>query len=139
MVLTIGNFRRVKKLTKGDKILIAIIVIVNVISLFFIKNAAFNYDNKYVSIQVDGEEIKKIIFDSSVVGKQIPIETEYGYNLIEIGDGKVRVIEADCPDKLDVKQGYISKVGEVIVCLPNKLVIEIKGASSETDIDGLSR
>lgn len=128
-----------KKLTKGDKILIAIIIIVNVAALFFIKNAAFNYDAKYVSIQVNGKEIKKITFDSQTVGKQIPIKTEYGYNLLEIDDGRVRVIEADCPDKLDVKQGYISKVGEVIVCLPNKLVIEIKGASTETDIDGLSR
>ncbi len=92
---------------------------------------AFNYDEKYISIQVDGEEIKKIIFDNNLIGKTIPIETEYGYNLIEIGDEKVRVIEADCPDQLDVKQGYISKVGEVIVCLPNRLVIEIKGVEME--------
>ncbi len=128
-----------KALTRGDKILIAIIIIVNVAALFFVKNLAFNYENKYISIQVNGEEIKKITFDSNMVGKQIPIETEYGYNLIEIGDEKVRVIEADCPDQLDVKQGYISRVGEVIVCLPNKLVIEIKGGNIETDIDGLSR
>lgn len=128
-----------KELTRGDKILIAIIIIVNVAALFFVKNLAFNYENKYISIQVNGEEIKKITFDSNMVGKQIPIETEYGYNLIEIGDEKVRVIEADCPDQLDVKQGYISRVGEVIVCLPNKLVIEIKGGNIETDIDGLSR
>ncbi|NLY78007.1 MAG: NusG domain II-containing protein [Tissierellia bacterium] len=126
-------------MTRGDKILIAIIIIVNVAALFFVKNLAFNYENKYISIQVNGEEIKKITFDSNMVGKQIPIETEYGYNLIEIGDEKVRVIEADCPDQLDVKQGYISRVGEVIVCLPNKLVIEIKGGNIETDIDGLSR
>ena len=44
----------------------------------------------------------------------------------------------DCPDKLDVKQGYISKVGEVIVCLPNKLVIEIKGIDDERDVDYMS-
>lgn len=128
-----------KELTKGDKILIVAVIIINVISLWLVKNVAFNQDSKYISVQVNGEEIKKIIFDKNMVGKQIPIETEYGYNLLEIGDEKVRVIEADCPDKLDVKQGYISRVGEVIVCLPNRLVIEIKGTRAETNVDGLSR
>jgi len=129
----------VKELTKGDKILIVVVIIINVISLWLVKNVAFNHEDKYISVQVNGEEIKRITFDKNIVGKQIPIKTEYGYNLIEIGDEKVRVIEADCPDKLDVKQGYISRVGEVIVCLPNKLVIEIKGVKAETDLDGLSR
>jgi len=129
----------VKELTKGDKILIVAVIIINVISLWLVKNVAFNQNSKYISVQVNGEEIKRIIFDKNMVGKQIPIETEYGYNLIEIGDEKVRVIEADCPDKLDVKQGYISRVGEVIVCLPNRLVIEIKGTRAETNVDGLSR
>ncbi len=128
-----------KELTKGDKILIVAVIIINVISLWLVKNVAFNQNSKYISVQVNGEEIKKIIFDKNMVGKQIPIETEYGYNLLEIGDEKVRVIEADCPDKLDVKQGYISRVGEVIVCLPNRLVIEIKGTRAETNVDGLSR
>lgn len=126
-------------MTKGDKILIVTVIIINILALWFVRNAAFNYGEKYISIQVNGEEIKKITFDKNMVGKQIPIKTEYGYNLIEIGDEKVRVVEADCPDKLDVKQGYISRVGEVIVCLPNKLVIEIKGEAVETEIDGLSR
>lgn len=126
------------KLTKGDKLLILIVVIFSIISLIFVNKSVISYGEKYVSIQVDGKEIKKVIFDSSVVGKTIPIRTEYGYNLIEIGDEKVRVIEADCPDKLDVKQGYISKVGEIIVCLPNRLVIEIKGANTEINIDDIS-
>lgn len=127
-------------LTKGDKILIVSIVFLSVISLIYVKNFAFSDGESYVSIQVDGEEIKRVIFDKKIVGKTIPIETEFGYNLIEIGDKKVRVIEADCPDQLDVKQGYISRPGEVIVCLPNKLVIEIKGIGDdgEDDVDYIS-
>ena len=125
-------------LTKGDKYLIAFILIISLIALIYVKNSASNYKEKYISIQVDGKEIKKIIFDKNMIGKTIPIETEYGYNLIEIGDEKVRVIEASCPDKLDVKQGYISKTGEVIVCLPNRLVIEIKGVDGERDVDYIS-
>lgn len=122
-------------MTKGDKILIIMIVIISLTSMVITKSKAIGSNEKYVSIQVNGEEIKKILFDKSVIGKTIPIDTEYGYNLVEIGDGKVRVIEADCPDKVDVKQGYISLPNELIVCLPNRLVIEIKGSEEiETEI-----
>jgi hypothetical protein len=129
----------VKILTKGDKYLIIVIFIISLASLIYIKNSAFNYKEKYISIQVDGKEIKKIIFDKTIIGKTIPIKTQYGYNLIEIGDEKVRVIETDCPDKLCVKQRFISKTGEVIVCLPNRLVVEIKGIDDERDVDYISR
>lgn len=128
-----------KTLTKGDKYLIVFIVVFSLLSLVYTKKSAFNQNEKYISIQVNGEEVKKIIFDKKIIGSTIPIETEYGYNLIEIGDGKVRVIEASCPDKLDVKQGYISKTGEIIVCLPNRLTIEIKGIEDEKEVDHISR
>lgn len=104
----------------------------------YINRYAFSDQERYISVQVNGKEIKKILYDEKLIGHTIPIETEYGYNLLEIGDKKVRVIEADCPDKIDVKQGYIERVGETLVCLPNKLVIEIKGISKEDDIDIMS-
>lgn len=125
-------------MTKGDKYLIIFIIVISLLSLFYVKKAITRYDEKYILIQVDGKDYKKISFGPEVIGKKIPIETEFGYNLIEIGDGKVRVIDADCPDRLDVKQGYISNPGEVIVCLPNRLVIEIKGDSIDEDLDYIS-
>lgn len=121
-------------MTKGDKILIVVIIVISLVSLGFVRNGAIGHKEKYISIQVDGEEYKKIIFDKALIGKTIPIETEFGYNVIEIGDGEVRVIEADCPDKIDVLQGAISRPGEIIVCLPNRLVIEIKGSEETNDI-----
>lgn len=125
-------------MTKGDKYLIIFIIAISILSLVYVKKVAISYEKKYVVIQVDGKVYKKVFFGPEIVGEKIPIETKFGYNLIEIGDGKVRVIEADCPDKLDVKQGYISKPGEVIVCLPNRLVIEIKGEKKDKEIDSIS-
>ncbi len=122
-------------MTRWDKLLIIFILAISLVSMRFIKNKAINVGRKYVSIQTNGEEIKKIIFDKKIIGKTIPIETEFGYNLIEIGDERIRVIEADCPDQIDVKQGYISKTNEMIVCLPNRLVIEIIGLEEDGEVD----
>lgn len=122
-------------MTKADKLLIVIVILFSFISLGYINNQGFSDEEKYVSVQYNGEEIKKVIFDKQIIGTTIPIETDLGYNLIEIGDEKVRVIEANCPDQIDVKQGWISHIGETLICLPNRLVVEIKGLPTGDEVD----
>lgn len=53
-------------------------------------------------------------------------------NLLVIEGGSARLEDADCPDRLCVRQGAISRSGESIICLPHKLVITIEGRA-ETD------
>lgn len=48
-----------------------------------------------------------------------------GYNILVISDGRARITEADCPDQICVKAQGISSPGEVIACLPHKLIVEI--------------
>lgn len=126
-------------MTKGDKLLIIFVIMLSIGSMGYIKMQALSDNEKYISVQVNGDEIKRIIFDSKLVGATYDIDTEYGHNIIELGNDQVRVIEADCPDKIDVKQGYISKIGETIVCLPNKMVVEVKGIEEDTEIDIINR
>ena len=49
-----------------------------------------------------------------------------GKNHLVIHDGCARIEEADCPDKLCVKQGTVSESGESVVCLPNRVVVAVK-------------
>jgi len=57
-----------------------------------------------------------------------------GTNILVIEDGKAYVREADCPDGLCVRQGKISRAGERIICLPNRVVLEVVGGRSDTDL-----
>ena len=41
--------------------------------------------------------------------------------------GAIRVCDADCPDKICEERGAISKAGQTIVCLPNRIVIKVLG------------
>ncbi len=51
-----------------------------------------------------------------------------GTNVLAIEDGKAFMVEANCPGYQDcVETGKIFRVGETIVCLPNKVVVEIVG------------
>lgn len=47
-------------------------------------------------------------------------------NTVVIKDGYVSVSQADCKNQICVNHKKISKKGETIVCLPNKVIVEIK-------------
>ena len=67
------------------------------------------------------------------VNQEFTVETEDGYNLVTVKDGKIAVTEASCPDHYCMARGFCSG-GTQIVCLPNRLVIEFLG---EAEIDGI--
>ncbi len=48
------------------------------------------------------------------------------FNNVVIKDGEVFISEASCPDGVCVSHRAVSKVGETVVCLPNRLVVEIE-------------
>lgn len=59
-------------------------------------------------------------------------------NVCEIKDGKVRMIQAQCPDQLCIRQGAIGTSGGMIVCLPNQVTIEgEKADNSQADSSGV--
>ncbi len=60
-----------------------------------------------------------------------------GFNLVEVQGLKVRVSDADCPDRVCVKRGWLTSPGDQAVCLPHRLVVRIEGDGDE--LDGLSQ
>lgn len=88
----------------------------------------------------------RVTVDGSVYGtyalgeeQEIPIVQDgVTTNVLTIRDGKADMTEADCPDKLCVHQKAISKNHEMIVCLPNKVVVEVTG-SEDNGFDSIAR
>ncbi len=60
-----------------------------------------------------------------------------GGNTVEVERGRIRVADAGCPDHICVEQGWISDSAAPIVCLPNRLVIQIEGGPP-ADVDGVT-
>lgn len=58
-------------------------------------------------------------------------------NTVVIKNGEVYMKSADCPDQICVHQGHRSKDGESITCLPNRVVVEIKG-KTRSDVDTMT-
>jgi hypothetical protein len=81
-------------------------------------------ENAFVNITVDGKLLAEFPLDKDV---EYEVKTEYGRNLIVIDNGSVEVSEADCRGRDCVKFGKISSQGQLIMCLPHRLLITIKG------------
>lgn len=84
-----------------------------------------------VEVYVDGKLTYSYSLDKN---RTFEVYCDNGKNVVEIKDGKVSVIDADCNNRACVKSKAISKKGEQIVCLPHKLIVVIKGGS-EAELD----
>ncbi|UCG44014.1 MAG: NusG domain II-containing protein [candidate division WOR-3 bacterium] len=69
----------------------------------------------------------------------LPLEKERvvevpGENVvIEVQGNRVRISESDCPKRICLQTGWISRPGRPIVCVPKKLLIQVKGGRAELD------
>jgi len=93
-----------------------------------------NNNNLYATIKVDGKIHNTIDLPTTSEEKFI-IQTENGTNTILVNNNEINIVHADCKDELCVKQGSISKIGKTLICLPNKLIIEIKGDEYDSSDD----
>lgn len=88
-----------------------------------------------VIIYVDGI---KVMEHSLWQQKEIYIpQLEGNINKLIIRDKKAWIEEANCTDKLCQKQYPIAKNGQMIICLPHKVVIEIKNGNKLV-LDGIT-
>ncbi len=124
-----------RKFSKHDVILLCFIALFAVISMgFWFYQTLQSFDQ--VLIEVDGElygtyDIQKNQTISIVVDGEVS-------NTVVIENQTVTMIESTCPDHLCEHQGTISKNGEQIVCLPNRVVIQLK-TSEETGYDSIAQ
>lgn len=73
-------------------------------------------------------------FDLAKAEDQIlEIEFDGRINTVQIENGRIRMLEAECPDKTCVHMGWLSSGAMPIVCLPNHLSIEFADSSDNLD------
>ncbi len=54
------------------------------------------------------------------------------YNDTLVNDNRIKIIDANCPDQICVHHAAISKPGQTIVCLPHKVLVEVKSSNGAT-------
>jgi hypothetical protein len=67
---------------------------------------------------------------------EYPVQGTLGQAVLVVRDGEAWLRNAPCPLKICEGMGPVSKAGEIILCLPNRIQILVSG---EVDVDAVSR
>lgn len=105
----------------------AALILLSVFSLLYILLPKGQTAGMIAEIYQNGELITSIPLDEVREAYRFTVTGEDGHvNEIEVRPGSIGIISADCPDKLCVRQGFISDSRLPVTCLPNRLVIRLR-------------
>lgn len=113
---------------KGDCFAIAFVLILALLTAAAFIPRDIGSENAVVQVWQDGNLIRELPLNAD---ETFEYSDEYT-NLISVQNGKVSIIESDCPGADCVHSGWIRHSGRSIVCLPNRLEIRITGSA---DVD----
>ena len=117
-----------KKNYKRDLLLVGILLLAAL--LLFALTRGTRESGAEAVVTVDGTEVGR--YPLSKAGT-FPLNG--GTNILVIENGEAWVTEANCPDKICMGMGKISRNGEFIACLPNRLLIVVEGGEKAV-VDG---
>lgn len=107
---------------KKDLLLIAIVLVIAA-GGFLVNYMVHRKPAAFVEVSVDSSVTAT--FDLSKNVDTVIEGYNGGTNRLVIEDGVVWISEASCPDKVCIHQGRITMNGELIVCLPNRMIAKI--------------
>lgn len=123
------------KVNRRNLIFAAIVLLLCLLSLLLLFFPYENGNNKSVYIYVDGSLYDRFDISDIQFSKELMIETQYGFNKVEIKNGMACVSEADCPDKTCVNTGWTDSSSNPVICMPHRLEVIIMDSA---EIDGVS-
>lgn len=121
---------------KRKDIIIIALALLAALALYLVSQVSLGAEASVVVVTVDGEEVLR---------KPLAMENRYeiaqddgSLNVIRVEDGAVFMEEANCRDGLCIRQGKMRNGAKTIVCLPHKVVVQLKGdapAGDNSDLD----
>ena len=118
------------RMTRGD-FFVAICILALAVVLFF---ALIPREQQGLTVQVtrDGEVLLSRSLKELTGPMEVPVEGEY-LLVLTLSENSVQVKETACPGQDCRHMGAITKAGQQIVCLPNRLVVTLQGDNSSFD------
>ena len=75
-----------------------------------------------VVVLVDGQRFARLnLFND----QDLEVPGHLGHSHIQVREGQVRFVDSACPNKQCVHTGWLKQSGEVAVCLPNKVSVQV--------------
>lgn len=125
------------KIKKGDIFISLGLLILSFLLAMYFQSFNSKEEGQYIRIEHNSKLVGEYPLD---VDKEIVLDDDGQYNKVIIKDGKAFMKEANCRDQICVHMREISIDGETIICLPNRVFVEVIDKSKDDDsIDRVNR
>ena len=132
--LTNSLHEKIHILTLGDKLLIGALLGLGFLASFVYPG--MRPQGTYGIVESGGDVVHRLDLASD---QQVAVYGPLGKTVIEVKDGRIRVKESPCPHNVCVHMGFKRNDGDVIACIPNRVVVYIEGSKGPEAIDGVTR
>jgi hypothetical protein len=116
-----------QSLKTGDYMLVILLGLFSLVSWELLHHRE---SGNHALIYEDGNQIADITLGSD---QTIQVRGPLGISVIEVKNGKIRMAASPCPQQICVRMGQISKAHSSIVCVPNRIVIQIPADHDSLD------
>ena len=114
-------------MTPGDRILFFVLLGIGLLSILSLR--LLFAPGRTASIFVSNRLVKKISLGSDETHL---IHGVVGAIELRVAPDGIRVTQSECPEKICMRQGAISNKGQIIVCVPNQMIITIDGEAGHS-------
>lgn len=109
---------------KNDILLIGIIIVISLVALLLF-NVLGKGDHIIAVVIRDNKVIERIDLSTVKEPRTITVSGDY-HNIIKVEKDRIRFEKSDCPEQICVNTGWLTKYGDIAVCMPNKTIIDIE-------------
>lgn len=124
-------------MTRGDKLLILLIIVSAIMSAYILLFTRSGHGLSHQAVvSVAGLVVRTTTLSQETPRQHFVVNGKVGKTEIEVQGRKIRVVDAHCKNRICVRQGWIDKPGESIICMPGQVVISIEGTAP---VDAVTR
>lgn len=121
-------------MTKPDKVLIGAVLALALLSYFIYFLVYREAAQLTAEISVNGATVTKVDLNNPPPNHLIDISGPLGTSVAEVKPGAIRMKFSPCPDRYCMETGWINRPGQIIACVPNKIIIKIYSDKNSVEI-----
>jgi hypothetical protein len=123
---------------KNDFFLILGMAVLALVAYFLLRPGSTR-SAKTLIVQKDQKVLQRIDLRKVRTDTKLSIECQDGTVIIVYNQDGAKVESSPCPDKVCVKQGRITRPGDSVACVPEKILLTITNAAKENEQDAIIR
>lgn len=123
------------RLRPGDRLLVPLLL---ALAVGLILLQLGREPGRKVVVEVAGQVVFTAPLDQT---RQVGLNGPLGTTELRIADGQARILSSPCPNKICIGMGAVTRSGELLACVPNRLLVRVEGGNNREarDYDLLSR